>query len=70
MVLPPTSDQRMPARFILLSSPATRAQQTAEAIRAAGGLSETSPEFNVDETNGLRGEILAAFGADVIKVPT
>jgi DNA polymerase-3 subunit alpha len=29
-----------------------------------------SPEFNVDETNGLRGEILAAFGADVIKVPT
>jgi len=28
-----------------------------------------SPAFNVDETNGLRGEILAAFGADVIKTP-
>jgi DNA polymerase-3 subunit alpha len=26
-----------------------------------------SPEFNVDETNGLRGEILAAFGAEVIQ---
>ena len=27
-----------------------------------------SPEFNVDSTNGLQGEILAAFGAGVIKV--
>jgi 2,3-bisphosphoglycerate-dependent phosphoglycerate mutase len=34
---------------VVLVSPYRRAQQTAEAVRAAGGLSETHPEFIVDE---------------------
>jgi DNA polymerase-3 subunit alpha len=28
-----------------------------------------SPEFNVDDTNGLRGELLAVFGPEVLKAP-
>ncbi|HVM53865.1 MAG TPA: DNA polymerase III subunit alpha [Acidimicrobiales bacterium] len=28
-----------------------------------------SPAFNVDETNGLRGELLAAFGPEVVRTP-
>jgi DNA polymerase-3 subunit alpha len=36
-------------------------------IRLGAQTIRLSPEFNVDETNGLRGELLAAFGSEVVR---
>jgi hypothetical protein len=36
-------------------------------IALGGQTVRLSAEFNVDETNGLRGELLAAFGPDVVR---